>query len=85
MNTVTFFKAVNLRGSNRTAFNIDLNGRAYGAIYTYKDTKNEWHPWRLVTLSGYTKTFGGEAYQTTNDKKCAFVDAQLFANHLAGG
>ncbi len=70
MNTVAFSKAVNLRGSNqtRTDVHIDLNGYAYGAIYTYKDTKDEWHPWHLVTLTGGQKTFGGKAYQTAEDK-----------------
>lgn len=76
--TITFTKV------SATKINVDRNGQPYAQIWTFKDTRSEWHPWHLKTLSGYYKTFGGEAHQTAKAKKIAGFDAMQFAQHLGG-
>jgi hypothetical protein len=64
--------------------NVDLRGRPYAQLWTFKDTRDTWHPWHLKTLSGFYKTFGGAAYQKAKAKKIAAFDAMMFVKHLAG-
>lgn len=48
---VTITKQPKFKGSNRVAYNVDLNGVPFGQIYTFK-AKGEVHPFHAVKASG---------------------------------
>jgi hypothetical protein len=58
------------KGSNQVAFNVDLDGRPFGQIWTFK-ANGEWHPYHVSTLSG----FYGEA--TTYDDAEKLIRGQM--------
>lgn len=55
MQEVTITKAT-FKGSNRIAYNVDLNGRPFGQIFTFK-ARGEVHPFTVVTLAGASGQF----------------------------
>jgi hypothetical protein len=48
---ITVTGPVKAKGSNRIAFNYDLNGVPFGAVYTFK-AKGEVHPFHAVKSNG---------------------------------
>lgn len=55
MQNVTITKNV-AKGSNRIAYNVDLNGRPFGQIWTFK-ANNEKHGYHVKTLAGVYKLY----------------------------
>lgn len=53
---VTIYANGKAKGSNMTTWNIDLNGKPFGQIWTYK-AKGEVHPFHVKTLNGYYASF----------------------------
>jgi hypothetical protein len=43
------------KGSNQVAFNVDLDGRPFGQIWTFH-AKGEVHPYHVKTLAGFYAT-----------------------------
>ena len=48
---ITITGPVKFKGSNRTAWNYDLDGTPFGAVYTFK-AKGEVHPFHAVKANG---------------------------------
>jgi hypothetical protein len=48
---VTITGPVKFKGSNRVAFNYDLDGKPFGQVFTYK-AKNEIHPYHVALATG---------------------------------
>jgi hypothetical protein len=76
---LTFTAVQQQAGSNRLFVNVsDPNGKPFGQLWTFSDSKSEWHPWQVSTVSGdYHAAIGGDAYQSADDKKVALVDAMI--------
>lgn len=83
MVNVTFTTIKPVKDSTCIRINVDRNGVPYAQLWTFKDTKYEWHPWHLKTLSGLYKTFMPDNC-STKAKKIAGFDAMMFVQHLAG-
>lgn len=54
MQSVTVTKST-FKGSNQITFNVGLNGRPFGQIWTFK-AKGERHPYHVKTLAGFYAT-----------------------------
>lgn len=53
---VTVTKKAKVKGSNRIAYDVDLNGVPFGQIWTFK-AAGEVHPFHVKTLAGAYGTF----------------------------
>ena len=53
----TFTKVRRNIGSSCTQVNVDKDGRPFGALWTFRNTKTEWHPWHAQALNGEHRTF----------------------------
>jgi hypothetical protein len=47
---VTITKAPKVSGSNAIRWNVDLDGRPFGQIWTFKNTKTDTHRFHVATL-----------------------------------
>lgn len=45
------------KGSNQITINLELDGKPYGQIWTFRNTNTEQHPWHVKLLSGEYKNF----------------------------
>jgi len=46
---------------NLVRYNVErINGQPFGQIWTWKNTKDTWHPWHAKPLNGEHKTFFGD-------------------------
>lgn len=57
IDTFTYHPQVSNSGSNMLTQNVDLNGKPYAQIWTFKNTKTEQHPWHVKKLSGDYASF----------------------------
>jgi len=55
MQNITITKVV-AKGSNRIAYNVDLNGKPFGQIWTFK-AKGEKHGYHVKILAGKYKLY----------------------------
>ena len=67
----TFSKIRTAVGSTRQYIEVSRNGKPFGTIWTYKNTKKESSPWQAQTLNDVHKVF---EYNT--DKNKALKDAK---------
>lgn len=56
LQTITITKVKPLRGSNIIRWNFDLNGNAFGQVWTFK-AKGETHLFHAKTLAGAYEAF----------------------------
>lgn len=55
---ITITKEKAIKGSNRIAWNVDLDGKPFGQIWTFKNTFTETYRFSVSTLAGYWSDFG---------------------------
>jgi len=56
--TTTFIKAVKRPGLTQKTINVERNGKPFGQLWTWPNTKTEKHPWHAKPLNGKHETFG---------------------------
>lgn len=54
---ITFLKVAKKPGSSQQTINVERNGKPFGQLWTWPNTKTEWHPWHAKPLNGDHKTF----------------------------
>lgn len=53
----TFNRIARAHGSNQTKIEVDRNGRPWGMVWTFRNTRTETHPWHAKALNGEHKAF----------------------------
>jgi hypothetical protein len=54
---LTYTKQKTKPGSTQQVINVDRDGKPFGQIWTFRDTKDTWHPWHAKPLNGQHVTF----------------------------
>lgn len=57
MPKLTYIKRVPIEGSTTREIAVEKDGKPFGLIWTYKNTKTCWHPWHVVGCGVEHKTF----------------------------
>lgn len=74
---LTFTPILTRKGSSQRTINVDLNGVPFGQLWTFRNTKDTWHPWHAKPLTGEHQAFynaamsGGDLF-----KAKAYMNAQ---------
>lgn len=67
-----FSKVLTTRGSRMREINVSRNGRPFGKMWTWPNTRTEWHPWHAQPLNGEHKVFYNKN-ETGGDLKAAMA------------
>lgn len=51
-----FHKRPKRHGSTEVFYEVSCDGKPYGAIWTWPNTRTEWHPWHSKPLDGEHET-----------------------------
>ena len=54
---MTFTKAKKRPGSSKVEINVSKGGAPFGMLWTWANTRTEWHPWHAKPLNGEHATF----------------------------
>jgi len=68
---ITFSKIRNANGSTRQYIEVSKDGKPFGSLWTYKESRTDQHPWQARTLNDQHKVFWN-----TSDKKRALEAAK---------
>lgn len=79
MPTLTYTKRAARKGSTQVSIDVSRNdGRPFGAIWTFRNTRDTWHPWHAKPLNGEHRTFWNAA-ETGGDLAAAKAYLETFA------
>lgn len=73
-NKVTLTVVPPVEGSSQVTINVDLNGKPWGQLWTFKEAPGETHGWHIKSLSGYYTTRWGDAFNTAKEQAISHVE-----------
>jgi hypothetical protein len=70
---ISFIAQPKRKGSQMVAYNVDVNGKPYGKVYTFK-ARGETHPWHVSELNGFhdTRATKAAAFQLIKDRVATY-------------
>lgn len=72
-NEITFIAQEQRKGSSRIVYNVNVNGRPFGQVWTFK-VPGETHPWHVGELNGFHDIRGSkeQAFELIKDRVATY-------------